>query len=195
MPRPNWFIAFPLDGAFVHSLPPPPAGVRLFPASDVHLTLAFFGACGEAAANRAFEALDARLTAEALPATTVSLGTVEPMGPRRRYSALSALLDSGRNEVARAISSLRDPLCDAALGRRDVRPPKPHVTIGRPGRNASEVARAAGLDWARALDLRHVVARLDRLALYTWSEGNRRERLFRIVAELELAPHLVAESP
>jgi len=170
----------------VHRLPPPPTGVRLFPASDVHLTLAFFGACGEAAASRAVDALDARLAEDALQVMTVSLGRVEPMGPKRRYSALSALLDSGRDHVVRAILRLRDPLFDAALGRRDVRPPKPHVTIGRPRPRASDAVRAAALDWARALDLRNVVVRLDRLALYTWSEGNRQERLFRIVAQRSL---------
>jgi hypothetical protein len=31
-----------------------------------------------------------------------------------------------------------------------------------------------------------VEATLNRIALYTWSEGNRRERLFRIVAERAL---------
>jgi len=30
------------------------------------------------------------------------------------------------------------------------------------------------------------MARLDRIALYTWAEGNRRERLFQIVAERSL---------
>jgi hypothetical protein len=52
-------------------------------------------------------------------------------------------------------------------------------------RRATDEARAAGLVWAAALELRAVRARLDRIALYTWSE-NRRERLFRIVAERRL---------
>lgn len=45
--------------------------------------------------------------------------------------------------------------------------------------------RQAGLDWARATDLRTVERTLDRIALYTW-HANRRERLFQIVAERPL---------
>ena len=74
---------------------------------------------------------------------------------------------------------------EAALGRREKRPPKAHVTIARPGRGASEVRRQEGLKWAASLDLTPITARLDRIALYTWSE-DRQERLFRIVTERSL---------
>jgi 2'-5' RNA ligase len=186
MPRPNWFFAFPLDGAFVLTLPPLPPSFRLFAPSDVHLTLAFLGGCGEAAALRALDALDAALLPKPPIGIDVSLGSVVPMGPRREYSALSALLERGRDETTTCIAGLRDVVSEAALGRREKRPPKPHVTIARPQRRATEQARSAGLDWAKGLDLRSVVAHLNRIALYTWSEGNRRERLFRIVAERPL---------
>jgi 2'-5' RNA ligase len=106
-------------------------------------------------------------------------------GSRRDYSALSALLDHGRAEATACITDVRDVLTQAATGRREKRPAKPHVTIARPMRRATDEARAAGLVWAAALELRAVRARLDRIALYTWSE-NRRERLFRIVAERRL---------
>ena len=43
MPRPNWFFAFPLDGAFVLTLPELPPGLRRYHPEDVHLTLAFLG--------------------------------------------------------------------------------------------------------------------------------------------------------
>jgi len=187
MPRPNWFLAFPLDGRFVLELPPLPPSFRLFHPQDVHLTLSFLGGCGEPAAQQAFAAVDAVLREKPLAGVRVSLGEVVPMGPKREYSALSALLDDGRSEMTERLAALRDVASEAALGRREKRAPKPHVTVARPQRRATSAARAAGLDWAAALDLSAVEANLDRLALYTWSEGNRRERLFRIVAERPLA--------
>lgn len=185
--RPNWFLAFPIDGSFVIGLPALPPSFRLFHPDDVHLTLSFLGGCGEAAARRAFEAVDGLLREKPVGGVSVSLGEVVPMGPKREYSALSALLERGRDEMTERIGALRDVASEAALGRREKRAPKPHVSIARPSRRATEAARLAGLAWAASLDVRAVEANLDRLALYTWSEGNRRERLFRIVAERPLA--------
>jgi 2'-5' RNA ligase len=186
MPRPNWFLAFPIDGQFVLELPPLPRFIRRFHPEDVHLTLAFLGGCGEPGAERALGVLDERLQSAPLPALDVSLGEVVPMGGSpRNYTALSALLETGRAEASACLSALRDPLTFAAAGRRDKRPAKPHVSIARPRGRATEADRQAGLDWAKALDLRAVRARLDRVALYTWSEL-RRDRLFRIVAERPL---------
>jgi len=170
----------------VRGLPAPPAFFRLFHPEDVHLTLSFLGGCGEAAAARGLEALDASLREHPPPCIEISLGGVVPMGGSRAYSALSALLERGREPTTQLIARLRDPLSDAALGRRETRLPKPHVTIARPRTNATEAARQAGLAWAAGLDLRSVEASLNRIALYTWSEGNRRERLFRIVSERSL---------
>jgi 2'-5' RNA ligase len=186
MSRPNFFFAFPLEAGFVTDLPPPPPSIRLFHPQDVHLTLAFLGACRPSAAERALEALDAALARQPLPGIDISLGEVVPMGPSRAYSALSALLERGREPTSACIAALRDDVSLAALGRREQRAPKPHVTLARPRSNASEAARRAGLAWASALDVRAIEARLDRIALYTWSEGNRRERLFRILAERRL---------
>lgn len=186
MPRPNWFFGFPLDGAFVQGLPPLPGGLRLYHPDDVHLTLAFLGGCGEDGAERALAALDARLALDPPLATEVTLGAVVPMGgSRRHYSALSALLDAGREAMTATLTAYRDALTEAATGRREARPAKPHVTIARPKRRATEAERAAGLAWAEALDLSDVRARLDRIALFTWSE-RRLDQLFRIVAERRL---------
>lgn len=188
MPRPNWFLAFPLDGAFVQGLPPLPGALRLFHPEDVHLTLAFLGGCGEEGALRALAALDARLATSDPPrATEVTLGEVVPMGgSRNSYTALSALLGTGREVLTSTLGAHRDALTDAASGRRESRPPKPHVTIARPRRRATPADREAGLAWAASLDLSSVKAYLDRIALFTWSES-RVERLFRIVAERRLA--------
>jgi len=186
MPRPNWFFAFPIDGAFVLELPALPSNFRRFEPEDVHLTLAFLGGCGESAAQRALAGLDQRLVDEPLAPMTVTLAEVVPMGgSRRTYSALSALLGQGRAEVSACISALRDLLTQTASGRTEKRPPKPHVSLARPRGRASELDREAGLSWAGALQLQGVQARLDRIALYTWSE-KRRERLFQVVAERPL---------
>lgn len=187
MPKPNWFFAFPIDGAFVLDLPALPSNFRRFHPEDVHLTLAFLGGCGTLAAERALAALDQRLYSHPVPPMDVSLGEVVAMGgSRRTYSALSALLDRGRAEASACIAALRDLLTQTASGRTEKRPPKPHVSIARPRDRASEADRAAGLAWAGTLQLHSVPARLDRVALYTWSE-TRRDRLFQIVAERRLA--------
>jgi RNA 2',3'-cyclic 3'-phosphodiesterase len=183
MPRPNWFLAFPIDGSFLASVPAPPPGFRLFPPEDVHLTLVFLGGCGEAVAERAFQAFDELLSNAPRGAIPVSLGEVVPMGGSRRdYTALSALLARGRAETVAFTLALRDGITDAAGLRRQARPPKPHVTLGRPKRSGKEEHRQAGLGWAAGLELGGVERTLDRVALYTWAEP-RRERLFRIVAE------------
>lgn len=186
MPRPNWFFAFPIDGSFVLELPALPNNFRRFHPEDVHLTLAFLGGCGQMAAERALSALDERLNTEPVTPTAVSLAEVVPMGgTRRSYSALSALLDQGRAEASASIAALRDTLTRTASDRTEKRPPKPHVSIARPRTRASATDREAGLAWAAGLRLQSVHARLDRIALYTWNE-ERRERLFRIVAERKL---------
>src|SRR5688572_27881196 len=96
MLRPNWFLGFPIDGAFLLDLPPVPPALRRFHPEDVHLTLAFLGGCGEEAALAALSALDRRLEVEPLRALPVSLGEVVPMGgSSKTYSALSALLQVG----------------------------------------------------------------------------------------------------
>jgi 2'-5' RNA ligase len=186
MVRPNYFFAFPIDGSFVLKLPPLPPSFRRFHPEDVHLTLSFLGGCGEVAAERALSALDASLKGAPVATIDVSFGPVVAMGPARAYSALSALLERGREATTACIAGLRDVVSVAAIGRRERRPPKPHVTLARPRTNASEAARQAGLGWAASLDLRAVEAQLDRIALYTWSEGDRRERLFRSLAERRL---------
>jgi len=186
MLRPNWFFAFPMDGAFLRELPAPPPAFRRFHEQDVHLTLAFLGGVGEAAAERSLAALDERLASTPVPSIDVSLAEVVPMGSRSRYTALSALLARGRPEATACITALRDLLTETANGRREQRAAKPHVTLARPRHRATVSDREAGLLWAAQLDVGAVHATLDRIALYTWSE-RRYPRLFRIVAERRLA--------
>jgi 2'-5' RNA ligase len=188
MTRPNWFLAWPIDGAFALQAPLPPTGVRRLHPDDLHVTIAFLGGCGEPAAMRALAALDAELAQAPVLPLTVSLGAVVAMGPKRVYSALSALLDRGRSEAEAAIGRLRGDLCAAAGVREDRRPPKAHATLARPRFRATNEQRALGLNWASALDLSNVHLCLDRIALYTWHEP-RGLRQFRIVAQRTLAEH------
>jgi 2'-5' RNA ligase len=182
MPRPNWFFAFPLDGAFLLDLPPLPASFRRFHVDDVHCTLSFLGGCGHDAAERALAVLDELLRSEPRRPVSFTLGEVTPMGGSRRdYSALSALLGEGREQTEAYMAAMRDPLLAAATGRREKRKPKAHVTLARPRRRATNAEREEGLAWARGLDLRAVRGTFDRISLYTW-DPTRRERLFQVVA-------------
>lgn len=183
MSRPNWFIGVPVAGAALMSrVPEAPRGIRTFHAEDLHFTVAFLGACGEERARAALAALS-----WPLPALDVTFGEVVPMGNPRRYSALSALLVTGRAEVEAAIGASRDAACAAAEVAVDERPPKAHVTIARPARSATEGDRREALRWARGIRLDGITERLDRVALYTWSE-DRLERLFRVVESRAFPP-------
>lgn len=182
---PNWFLAFPVSAEWLTALPPMPPRFRRFQPSDVHLTLLFLGGCGETSALRALGAVRDALTAEPRAAVTITLGQLVPMGPRREYTALSALLVEGQAPVAELMKQLRDAPADAAGIRRDERSPVPHVTLGRPQRRATEEDRVAGLAWAASTTLPKAEQTLDRIALYTW-HTERRDALFRIVDSVPL---------
>lgn len=82
-----------------------------------------------------------------------------------------------------------------ALGARcDTRAPLPHVTLARPQRRATTEQREEGLAWAKTIVLPAVNIRLDRVALYTWSE-RRLPRLFQIVDSQLLGKTARACSP
>ncbi len=174
---PNWFVGIPVvsDGWFHQLVSTPPHGPRRFHPDDLHLTVAFLGPVNESQARAGWNAVRWDL-----PPTTVTLGQVVPMGPPHRYSALSIELAQARAAIEQAVGQCRDAICDAAGAQREHRPPKAHVTIARPSRNASENERTAGLRWAERLDFRQQPVLLDTLALYTWAD-DRRDRQFKIV--------------
>jgi 2'-5' RNA ligase len=184
MTRPNWFVALPVpaDGWYA-LLPAPPPQLRLLHPDDLHLTVAFLGAVEEAKARAAFELANEL----ALGPTEVALGSVEPMGNKRRPSALSVTLRSGREAVARAIEGVRDAMCMRAGAKADARPALPHITIARPMRNASPDQRRAAVAWARAVELGDARVTLRRVALFTWS-AERRDRKFEERASIALRP-------
>lgn len=176
----NWFVALPVRaGSWFSAVVGAPSGVRLFDAEDLHVTIAFLGACGQERARLAWDAL-----AWPLPATVVSLGPVVPFGDARRPSALSAEIVKCQAELAAAIGACRNAVLDAAGARREARSPRPHVTLARPARKASADDRARAVAWARGLSLGAPEVTLDRAALYTWSPERKGDggRQFAIVA-------------
>lgn len=179
--RPNWFLGLPISAEpWLATLPPLPAGIRAFSPGDLHATIAFLGPVEERAALAAWDEL-----AWPLPAQTISLGDVVPLGPPARYSALSALFVEGREAIEAAMTETRARAWATAHATPDLRPAKAHVTVARPTKRASEAERAAGLVWARSVDLRGVTLTLDRVALYTWA-ADRKESLFTIVRQRDL---------
>ncbi len=182
--KPNWFIALPFRAEpWFDRLPAPPSAMRLFHPEDLHATVAFLGAVDEAAAHRAFDAL-----AIELAPIDVTLGAVIAMGDPKRYSALSALFDRGRDAVETAMGDCRERAWSAAAAKPDRRGPIAHVTLARPDRRASERERRAGLAWASALAIEPVEVRIDRVALYTWSDDrtDRSKPLFHSAREQPL---------
>ncbi len=176
----NHFVAFPLalpalDARLDAS--PPPEGLRRFAPEDRHVTVAFLGPCGPERAQAAWRAV----ASLPLPTFDVELGAVMPMGNPRRYSALAALVAGSEPFTAWSIRA-REIVLRAAELPEETRVLRPHATLARPTRRADESARAEGLAWARALDVRGLRARLDRLGLYGWS-ADRARRLFVIEAE------------
>lgn len=177
-PDGNWFVG--LRARVLPAVPPtlrdalaaaPPA-VRVFDPADWHLTLSFLGRCGEDAAQRVWQqarALD-------FPGFAIQLGEVMPMGPARRYSALSAVIEAGREPLEAWMEEAR------AIGPIDPRPVKAHLTLARPQRQATEAQRAEALAWGCALPTKGWALRVDQLALFAWAQ-DRAQRLFAIAAE------------
>jgi RNA 2',3'-cyclic 3'-phosphodiesterase len=182
---PNWFLALPVAPHVVLKLPRVPPGFRAFHPEDVHLTLSFLGACGEEAARRAFTTLEGRLRGERAAPLHVSLGKVVQMGPKARYSALSAVVDVGNDVAIAFLERFRNVGMDVVGLARDKRAPLPHVTVARPQRRATDEQRQLGLDWAQSVVLPQERLQLDHIALYTWSE-RRLPRLFQIVESAPL---------
>lgn len=177
--KPNWFLALPVPaGSWFHErvAAQPPPSVRLFHPEDLHLTVAFLGLVEESAARKAWELTSLWRQGP----VRVSLGEVVGMGPPAQYSALSALLERGREEVEAGMRACRDPMLAAASSRPEMHPIKAHVTLGRPRRSANHDERGAALSWALHLPLRDVELTLSEIALYTWPE-DRRDRQFMTV--------------
>ena len=160
-------------------IPPAPARVRVFALSDLHVTLGFLGTVQEAEARKAWELLD---TFSCFRTVSGSFAGVVPLGNPRKPSALSAMIDVGREALSEMIAQTKGPILAAAGAPEDTRPPLPHMTVARIQRRANAVERRKALRWAEQIELGGASFTSASVALYTWSD-DRQERLFRIVAE------------
>jgi 2'-5' RNA ligase len=189
-PRPNWFIGLPLPTAagWEMGAQPIPAVLRLLAPEDLHITLAFLGACGEERARQAWQAAAALRH----PPIAITAGAWRGFGQRRSPSAFGLTLEEGRPQLEALIRRWRDPLLGAAGLPPDRRDPLPHITLARPPRRSGPAERSR----IRRLLLDHPVpsdgVELRTLALYTWG-ADRRTRQFRVVDSRPLEPGLPAQ--
>lgn len=176
----NWFVGWPIDARpWLAALTPPPRGARLFHPDDVHATVAFLGTCGEARARATWELV----LAAGWDGATIAPGPVIGFGDPRHPSAWSVEPRDRAPDLAAYIARHRDAWLAAAGAPRDLRPPRPHVTLARPQRGASPDEQRALAAWAAAQRLPDVGLAVPRVALFAWA-ADRRERLFRIVESL-----------
>lgn len=163
--------------ASLHLPPAPPARVRVFAASDLHITLGFLGAVQVSDARKAWDQIGKVASFREVEG---SFSGIEPLGHPRKPSALAAMVETGRDALSGMIAQARDPLLRAAGAREDSRPPLPHMTLARIQRRARAAERREALGWAQSIDLRGVTFTAAAVALYTWAD-DRQERLFQIV--------------
>lgn len=176
----NWFVGLPVPpGDWFSQVRFEPPSVRLFHPQDLHITVAFLGACGEERARAAFR------TGRQWPIQgfTVALGRVQPFGNPKRLSALSASLAEPNERLEEAILEVRDGMTHAAQAKREHRHPRPHVTVARVHRKATPAEQQRALAWMDALHVGTPTVELGPLSLYTWA-ANRRHRQFQIVDSL-----------
>lgn len=171
----NWFIGFPIVMPRAWKLPSPPAKVRCFAASDLHVTCVFLGAVAEGSARAAWS-VATNLMRPKLARREVTFSHSDLLG----VSALSAVLGESRAAFEPLIAAARGPVSKIAGVKPDDRPPLPHMTFARIARRASAADTNAALRWAQAIDVKAWRAVSEELALYTWSD-DRDASLFRIV--------------
>lgn len=163
-------------------MPRAPARVRVFAPSDLHVTLGFLGTVQEAEAKKAWALID---TFASFEPVTGSFSGVTPLGNPRKPSALSAMIEQGRDALSDMIAEARAPILAAAGAPQDTRPPLPHMTLARIQRRATAAERREALRWAQGIDMAGASFHAPSVALFTWSD-DRQVRLFKIVARREL---------
>ncbi len=182
--KPNWFVAFPVaaDTWFAPLVQNCPEACRVFADSDLHLTLAFFGALEQDAVDR----VRAFLPSIQAPRLHFRFDHVLLLPPTKRFSAVCLGLGEGREAVAATMAEWRNVLAEVAGIAAETRAPLPHVTIARPMRKYKQQAQTAAAAWAEQLQPPEQRLTLDRLALYTWSDQRPRVQ-FRIDREVPLS--------
>ena len=177
----NWFVGLvvPEQAGLHRATADLPAGLRRFQPSDLHLTVAFLGACGAERARRAWQAI----ADQRHPAITVRPGRWRAMGRAERPSAYALTLGQGAQLTAGLMERWRPPLLEAAGLPVEHRHALPHITLARPQRRL-EPAQAAALQtamatWMRAASVPDTSFALRELALYCWAR-DRSGQLFAI---------------
>lgn len=163
---PRLFVALDPPGsvrealaAWLRSQRPVAAVVRPVLAHDLHLTLAFLGATDAGSVQRIAEAV-AEVGSSAV---CRGLATGAPLWlPASRPRALTVEVHDDRGDLAALHRSLADAL-DAAIGRRDDRPLRPHITVAR--RNPALPLPARPLAPTPALEFEAVALTLYRSVL------------------------------
>lgn len=189
--KPNWFVAFPVEKTdWFLNLESTPEGTRYFHPDDLHVTFSFLGPIDEEDAMRAW-AVAKKLEGGPF---RFDIGRIEPFGGNRaRPAAYAAVPTNPVPELNEFLAIHRNEVARAAFARPDSRTPRPHITIARPRRRATERERDILHDWARDQRIEGVTIHLDRLALYTWSDEDD-DRLFRLVDSTRLAGGEAAET-
>ena len=197
MPPANWFLALvvPEQAHLAELLVDLPASLRPFSAADLHITVAFLGACGAERAWRAWQAI-APLQH---PAIAVVPAGLRAMGPAQTPSAYALTLrpdsaeeldqDHGCRLTRSLIERWRVPALVAADLPPERRAALPHITLARPRRRDAASEQAEVEAWLQRVPLPQHGFVVDQIALYTWAD-DRRNQLFTIQAQrpLDQAP-------
>ena len=175
----NYFAALPVHGGrpLLEAVRDgAPQGLRWFHPDDLHLTLAFFGRIIPDRIPALHEVLGQIPFGEC----AVTLGELQPLPHRRRFSVLAFELRHGRDDLAELIASWRGSLCAAAGVDPDPRPPRPHLSIARLHRRRAHPPGI--LRWLDQLILpAGAPVRVSAPVLCGWSD-QRPARQFRIIA-------------
>ncbi|NTV45634.1 MAG: hypothetical protein HGB11_03730 [Chlorobiales bacterium] len=181
MPNGNWFVGLPVrsdSGWLEKSLSKPPQTLKAFAPEDIHLTVAFFGRLSDDKVPLIIQTLK-QLSARPF---VITLGKLRPLPNSKRTSAVSFELSQGQDDATKLIASWRTMLFEASGSLPDIRPPLPHITIGRPKRTATRKELLALLSWAEQVVPPTDEILIDHAALYTWSD-DRNARQFKIIYE------------
>ncbi len=181
---PNWFIGFPVHPGdwYEQVITGMPAGIKSLNKDDLHMTFAFFGPAGESLARCAWEAaIDLSLSP-----VNFTFGPIEPFGNPAKPSAFALTLDKGKNQAIAYMEAHQAGLLAIAGAGPEKYTPRPHITIARPPRSASDELRAEGIAWLESVVPPEPELTLDQLALYTWSD-DRKKQQFKIVESVKLS--------
>jgi len=128
---------------------------------DLHMTVAYLGKIGEAAANEAFDSL----AGMAAPPIEATLESMEVLG-----GAIALSPTDGNDASKTLMGSIKEPLELEAGRQPDERQPRPHVTVATTSGTAAK-RREAAAQWAEGASPTPAPVKLDTLGLYVRNDG------------------------